>query len=216
MTSVIDNEINYEFHYGGGDFNDSSLMQDFGTATALSNTGITGDMQVNYKRFMINKILIIYDNFLPAAYGFDKTRYMAEQNVNWNYLRYRFVDPDKIPGKVNLTYHSSEMLRQIRFGKLRKIKHTWYPRCQKTAQTSDELIKGTLNDQLKAMDAKQASCRMHIGWAPFVGLPPKVGDSIVAVEIACRIRVYVSYTFSSKVNDTDLMGASKLLTYSAE
>lgn len=173
-------------------------------------SGIIADLKLNYTRFILNKVIILIDQFLMNVWYKDKNGgYVAEPNLNKYYVRYRWVDGKKTPGLPPLHARSSETVRDKQFKCTRpfRIKKTIYPRCKEAAKTSDDNLRFCFADMLTVMNSPVSDMvpRLLLGWGPYVGVA--TGEITEIISMSYRLRYYGVFTFSGKIMDSNVSSA---------
>lgn len=192
-------DISFQYIKGAGPTTFSKL--DLIAFSIFSESGsVTTDLMYNYGQFMINKMLVVVDQISVDSYYWDGTSGAhVDPNVSRMYLRYLFVDGNRVTGVPSLAYDKSEYCREkkVKFANTLKLKKWFYFRCKKSITTSVANMKMNMIAMLTAMEAQVKLPTLFLGWGPYV--VSKIDKYEIGINY--RIRCYVYVTYSAKKFD---------------
>lgn len=191
--------------------NDKFLVGSFNSAEFFSRslTGIVQDLRINYRKFILNKALVVVDQIVMNVwYQMNTGDFIAEPNLNKHYIRVKWLDRP-YNDRPLLHMRSSEAMRdyQYKLFKNLRLKHYYYPQCKYAIPTTETNLKKSFQDMVSEMGGKASfSPCIYTGWGPYVGYP--TSGMSMRVEIAFRFRVYGYFTFCGKIADSNVSSES--------
>lgn len=220
FTTLINGYCAWEWQKGQA-FDDNKFKRlDISAFNPIdANNSMTTMFVKNYNKCIINKILMVFDQFemdVSYMYGYNKDAdgkpiaptkpgdfNMGKCGTENMYFRYRFCDADVNQDIPKLSRVSSETIgfKTFKKGRHFRIKKTIYPRCKKTMMADAALLNRQLFYILQDMGCELYHPAFLFGHGMYSDFHKMSSPIRQMVTIGFRMRYYVFWTFSGKLSN---------------